>query len=189
LEYDTATLKAVDVLPTTMLNGSYWKANTLLGGEVRFAFATTEQTTGHGNLLMVEFEVLPGTDGKTSPLIFSNVDLSNSLSITKVDGSITVVPSKSLLLQNYPNPFNPDTWLPYQLAKDTPVVIRIYNPRGQLVRLIELGNQRAGVYLSRGKAAYWDGRNQTGESAASGLYFYALQAGDFRAIRRMAIVK
>jgi len=41
LKYDPTVLKAVDVLPTTTLNGSYWKANTKLDGEVRFAFACT----------------------------------------------------------------------------------------------------------------------------------------------------
>jgi len=93
------------------------------------------------------------------------------------------------LFQNYPNPFNPDTWLPYKLAKDTPVTIRIYNAKGQLVRLMNLGTQRAGVYLSRDKAAYWNGKDSLGQSVASGVYFYTLQTGNLTATRRMLIVK
>jgi hypothetical protein len=47
----------------------------------------------------------------------------------------------------------------------------------------------AGFYTDRTKAAYWDGRNANGESIASGVYFYQLQAKDYSAIRRMVIVK
>ena len=39
------------------------------------------------------------------------------------------------LLQNYPNPFNPETWLPYALAEAADVTIRIYNLKGELIRL------------------------------------------------------
>ena len=73
--------------------------------------------------------------------------------------ALLLIPKEFRLLQNYPNPFNPETWLPYKLAQDTPIVIRIYNAKGQLVRLMSLGMQRAGVYLTKDKAAYWDGRN------------------------------
>ena len=45
------------------------------------------------------------------------------------------------------------------------------------------------MYQSRSRAVYWDGRNQLGESVASGLYFYTLTAGDFTETRRMLILK
>ena len=98
-------------------------------------------------------------------------------------------PRQSLLLQNYPNPFNPETWIPYQLSEPSEVMIRIYNARGQLVRTFSLGQREAGYYIDRTRAAYWDGRNDTGEKVASGMYFYQLRAGDFSATRRMLIVK
>ena len=96
---------------------------------------------------------------------------------------------RSALYQNFPNPFNPETWLPYQLAADVPVTFRIYNAHGQLMRELNLGTQAAGNYLSRDAAAYWDGRNQSGEMVSSGVYFYMLQAGTFQSTRRMLIVK
>jgi hypothetical protein len=52
----------------------------------------------------------------------------------------TIVPERTRLLSNYPNPFNPETWIPYQLASDAEVVIRIYNISGALVRQLDLGN-------------------------------------------------
>ena len=100
----------------------------------------------------------------------------------------TVVEQTSLLA-NYPNPFNPETWIPYQLAADTDVEIRIYDARGSLVRSLELGHQRAGIYTGRGRAAYWDGRNDIGERVASGIYFYQLQAGNLSLLRKMVILK
>jgi len=98
-------------------------------------------------------------------------------------------PKQTALLPNFPNPFNPDTWIPYQLAQGASVSIRIYNMHGQLVRSINLGHRKAGNYIERAQAAYWDGRNEVGESVASGAYFYTLQAGEFRATRKMVIVK
>jgi len=189
IKYDSAVLRAISYGSLELLSGYYWKANTDLKGEVRFAFATTEPTKGHGKLMMVEFEVLPHTEGKTSLLAFDNVSLSNSQSTTKIDGEVRVIPSTFDLLQNYPNPFNPETWIPFKLASDVPVTIHIYNIKGQLVRTLRLGKQNAGIYMTRNKAVYWDGMNNSGEEVGKGVYFYTLQAGNFSATRKMAIVK
>ena len=96
---------------------------------------------------------------------------------------------RTALLQNFPNPFNPETWLPYRLAADAPVTLGIYNARGQLVRELNLGVQKAGGYLTRETAAYWDGRDHIGEPVSSGIYFYTLHAAPFQATRRMLILK
>ena len=83
------------------------------------------------------------------------------------------------LLQNYPNPFNPETWIPFDLAADASVTIRIYSVKGQLVRQLDIGKQKAGSYLGKDKATYWNGKDQLGQSVSSGLYFYTLKAGGF----------
>jgi hypothetical protein len=102
---------------------------------------------------------------------------------------IGAIPGETRLLQNLPNPFNPDTWIPYKLASDASVTISIYNLKGQLIRALHLENQKAGNYLTKDRAAYWDGKNSLGDKVASGIYFYTLQAGNFRATRKMVIVK
>jgi len=99
------------------------------------------------------------------------------------------VPGAFRLLQNYPNPFNPETWIPFDLAADATVTIRIYDVKGQLVRQLHLSSQKAGSYLDKKTAAYWNGKDQLGQSVASGIYFYMLKAGDFVATRRMVILK
>ena len=93
------------------------------------------------------------------------------------------------LLANYPNPFNPETWIPYRLAKASEVVVEIFASNGQVVRRLQLGHQSSGIYTSRSRAAYWDGKNEYGESVASGVYFYTLTAGEFTATRKMLIRK
>ena len=101
----------------------------------------------------------------------------------------SLIPEETALLHNYPNPFNPETWIPYQLAESAEVTLTIYDMNGQLVRRLAVGHQGAGMYQTRSRAVYWDGRNQLGESVASGLYFYTLTAGEFTATRRMLILK
>ena len=100
-----------------------------------------------------------------------------------------IIPQETALLANYPNPFNPETWIPYQLAVPAEVTLTIYDMNGGSVRRLEVGHQAAGMYQSRNRAAFWDGRNGRGESVASGLYFYTLRAGDFTATRRLLIRK
>ena len=101
----------------------------------------------------------------------------------------SLIPEETALLRNYPNPFNPETWIPYQLAESAEVTLTIYDMNGKLVQRLAMGHQAAGMYQSRSRAVYWDGRNQLGESVASGLYFYTLTAGEFTATRRMLILK
>ena len=101
----------------------------------------------------------------------------------------SLIPEKTALLANYPNPFNPETWIPYQLTTSTDVRICIYATNGVLVRTLDLGHQPAGIYHQRSRAAYWDGKNEVGESVASGVYFYTLTTGDFTETRKMLITK
>ena len=100
-----------------------------------------------------------------------------------------LTPKESALLPNYPNPFNPETWIPYQLSEPTEVTLSIYASDSRLIRTLALGHQPAGMYHSKSRAAYWDGRNNVGEPVASGIYFYTLTAGNFTATRKMLILK
>ena len=100
-----------------------------------------------------------------------------------------IQPNQTLLLANYPNPFNPETWIPYQLARDSRVRITIYDVQGAIVRELELGYQVEGFYTSRDRAVHWDGRNAVGERVASGIYFYQLETDTVSLLRKMVILK
>ena len=103
--------------------------------------------------------------------------------------STALSPLESALLPNYPNPFNPETWIPYQLEKPAHVTLAIFDLNGKAVRSLAVGYQPAGIYRSRGRAAYWDGRNEIGERMGNGVYFCTLSAGDFSATRKMVVGK
>ena len=88
------------------------------------------------------------------------------------------------VFQNYPNPFNPETWIPYQLFESSDVQISIYSQNGALIRDFNLGHQPYGE-----RVLYWDGKNQDGETVASGIYFYQFKVGDIHSVRKMWLMK
>lgn len=71
----------------------------------------------------------------------------------------------------YPNPFNPQTTIEYTLAAAGPVRLGVYDARGRLVRTLAAGPQAPGSH-----ARNWDGRDEAGLAAASGVYFIRLEA-------------
>lgn len=133
--------------------------------------------------------------GKTYFYYIEDIDVAGERKKSKIikvvvpAKSVMPIPKEFALLQNYPNPFNPETWISFKLAQDTPVTISIYDLKGQLIRTISLGNKNAGIYTTKDRAGYWDGRDSLGEKVASGMYYYTLQAGEFRATRKMVVVK
>ena len=67
--------------------------------------------------------------------------------------------------------------------------MKIYDVGGRLVRTISVGFKPVGYYLTRERAAYWDGRNEIGESVSSGVYFLEFVAGDFSTTQQIVILK
>jgi len=100
-----------------------------------------------------------------------------------------IIPNESKLFQNYPNPFNPETWIPFQLKDAEDVIIKIYSNSGKLIRTLDLGHRDAGVYVSKQKAAYWDGEDESGEKVASGVYFYSIHTSRYTSTGKMIIMK
>lgn len=88
-------------------------------------------------------------------------------------------PAVASLGQNFPNPFNPTTTIEFALPRESRVSLKVYDTRGRLVRDLVDEVRPAGVH-----AVTFDGRD-----LASGLYFYRIDAGDFRDVGRMTLVK
>ena len=87
------------------------------------------------------------------------------------------VKPKFALYQNYPNPFNPETWIPFRLAKACDVILKIHDAKGNLIHEF-LGNKTSGYHV-----IYWKSQ------VVSGVYFYTLQAENFKATKKMVILK
>jgi hypothetical protein len=102
--------------------------------------------------------------------------------------SSNVIPAAFALHQNYPNPFNPETDIRFDipiLAGDkVPVMLAIYNLRGQRVRTLVDEERVAGAYT-----ATWDGKSDAGLRMSTGTYFYRIEAGDFIDVKRMVLVR
>ncbi|MBI2661518.1 T9SS type A sorting domain-containing protein, partial [Candidatus Woesearchaeota archaeon] len=94
------------------------------------------------------------------------------------------LPREFSLAHNYPNPFNNETAINYALPTDSPVLLEIYNIKGQKVRTLHQGYMPAGSYTAK-----WDGRDNYGNAVGSGVYFYQLNAGSFSKANKMVMVK
>ena len=88
------------------------------------------------------------------------------------------------LKQNVPNPFNPSTRIPFELTRGGRVTISIFDVAGRRVRSLLDRDFPAGTHQTG-----WDGRDDAGRLAASGVYFYRMQSGSHSETRRMVLVK
>lgn len=82
------------------------------------------------------------------------------------------IPLVTQLHSVYPNPFNPIAFIPFSLAKDSAVDIKIYNSRGQLVKQFDLGAKSAGMHRIS-----WDGSDYNGKILSNGVYHIVMNAG------------
>lgn len=95
-----------------------------------------------------------------------------------------ITPSAELALSNYPNPFNPTTTICYTLPADGPVVIDIFNVRGQKVARLADEQQDAGMHSMQ-----WNGTDQEGNAVGSGIFFCKVRSGEFTNSRKMILMK
>lgn len=99
--------------------------------------------------------------------------------LTRVEQAPSDLPDEFHLEQNYPNPFNPLTTISFDVKAPVRVVLTLYNVLGHRVTTLVNGQYTAGRYR-----VHFDARD-----LSSGLYFYAIQMGDFRSIKKMILNK
>ena len=129
--------------------------------------------------------IAAGTSG------FYSYTLSSPSSDTTSEPTEVTAPivERTEVFANFPNPFKSETWIPYQLIDNRDVQISIYSVDGNRIRALQADAQSCGEYTTRGSAVYWDGKNDKGEPVANGTYYYHFQAGDYRASRKMVIMR
>jgi hypothetical protein len=122
---------------------------------------------------IIDLELISGQE-----LIITN-DLVTAIEVTKVSIEDGNLPSEYELQQNYPNPFNPSTTFKYSIAKQSSVLIRIYDLIGNEIETLVNEEKPVGTY-----ELTWNANN-----LPSGVYFYQLQAGDFVETKKMILMK
>ena len=96
----------------------------------------------------------------------------------------SIVPARAKLHPNYPNPFNPSTTIPFSLHRPSRIRLEIYSSDGRLVKVLLAKELGAGDY-----DVVWDGKNQAGSLAASGVYFCRLSGLDILETRSITLMK
>jgi hypothetical protein len=130
----------------------------------------------------IRIEVAGPAGAKADLLLIDNIhEVEQALALQEV-------PMDYELTQNYPNPFNPETLIRFSIPADvtagTSVQLRIYNMLGELVRTLVDQPILPGRYSAR-----WNGRNDRGVPVAGGVYIYRIVAGDYKATKRMLLLK
>jgi len=120
------------------------------------------------------------TDGGTTTGAWSQGNLTVLDAVTGADAPAAV----TRLHPAYPNPFNPATTLRLDLAERSAVSWRIYDVRGNLVKVVEEGRLNAGPHERR-----WDGTDQSGRPVASGIYFQKVAATGFVQTGKLVLLK
>ena len=101
-----------------------------------------------------------------------------------IDENGLAVLSDFTLKQNYPNPFNPSTAIEFYLPKSAKVSLSIYNVTGEKIKILISSENRNGA-----NKIIWNGNNENGQSAASGIYFYVLDYGKNRLSKKMLLLR
>ena len=145
-----------------------------------------EPVSGRGLLAEMDFRLL----GTSTEAVFDLAEgyiASSGEAVRAVAqlGSARLVPRQYALFANFPNPFNPSTSIEYALPGATEVELAIYDILGQQVQtLVAHELQGAGYYRLT-----WDGRDHSGHTVSSGMYFYRLATPAFTQTRKMILLK
>ena len=101
-----------------------------------------------------------------------------------VDDDVVTLPTETKLVGNYPNPFNPSTTIEFALSKPSDVKLDVFNLLGQKITTLVNSRMEAGNH-----SVIWNGRDASGNSVASGAYFYKLNTNDYASTRKMVLAK
>jgi hypothetical protein len=138
--------------------------------------------TGQGELIRVKF----AGEFDLDDILITARDSDNKALEFTIDEAMTGpdIPSRYSLSANYPNPFNPSTKIVFDLPESQNVKLVVFSVDGRRVATLRNELMSAGRHT-----VTWTGRDDQGELAAAGAYFYRLQAGDFNETKKMMLIK
>ncbi len=148
----------------------------------------TDMIQGAGNSAREQrYEYIDATvtPGQAYFYKLADVDYNGKLTFHgPVSIQVTPLPETMHLEQNFPNPFNPMTTIRYELSTPGEVLLAIYNLAGQEIRRLVSGQQEAGSH-----AVVWDGLDNNGMAAASGVYISRLVAQGQRIEKKLVLTR
>jgi hypothetical protein len=140
--------------------------------------------SGVGDLAVLSFEVADDFNGEFTVVY----DLRNSAGAVIESGNALIadagLPETYSLGQNHPNPFNPETTIDFTLPVSSHIKLEVFNTVGQKVATLYDGFCQSGYHH-----VVWKGMDDKGKDLSSGVYFYALRAGNFQTMRKMILMK
>lgn len=122
------------------------------------------------------------TTGIDTDWDYTTIKYSSVMGIRK-EGNLSS--PENYLSQNFPNPFNLATTIPFTIDKTSNIALKIFNPAGEIVRMI-INNQ---TMIQGNYHLIWDGKNDKGKLCSSGVYFYKLEINDRREIKKCILLK
>ena len=185
-EYDTDVLQLYTAEKTVRTEDFQLSFRENERGKVRIGLFGIEPTSGSGAVVNLKFRVL--REGAVSPVVFRYVYANDvpldDVQLTLETGTGSGLSDEIYLMQNFPNPFNEETVIRYRTPERSRVQVRIYNNVGQDVVLLLDEDQAPGSH-----EILWDGRDGSGRSVTSGLYFYVLTVGEERMVGKMEMLR
>lgn len=176
-------INTLQFIPNSVL-GSYEVASGMQGDSSRIFILFSMS----GAAIPVGQNTIGTFQGIHSDISISEAIISNSAGqniVTSVfDNGVPLIPTEYYLHQNYPNPFNASTKIQYGLPERSEVKIYIYNILGQQVKMFELGEINAGRY-----EVHWEGKNNSDNSVASGIYFYRFVTPKYTQVKKLVLIK
>lgn len=122
-------------------------------------------------------------------LKISKLVLADTAAVVIPTGEGPILPTDFKLEQNFPNPFNSSTTIRFEVpfnqgGATVQTTLKVYNILGQKVRVLLDQPRLPGIYQ-----VTWDGRDDSGDAVASGLYFYRLTVGKNSESKKMTLLK
>jgi len=185
LIFDNSNLEFVSSVNQNDLSDVIF-ASAVAEGAVDFAFAFAHSLADQKIKVNLIFKKINQPNSSSFDFEFTDVTIDDKFAFPTVVKNYqkSQLPADYELGDNFPNPFNPETSIKYRIPKTSQVTIEVFNQLGQRVQTLVNEKKPAGTYHAK-----WNGLDESGQAVVSGVYFYRMQAGDFSAMRKMALVR
>ncbi|PKN80915.1 MAG: hypothetical protein CVU48_00400 [Candidatus Cloacimonetes bacterium HGW-Cloacimonetes-1] len=175
--YNVLRSEIRDLETALRVNSELIADGTELGTQISYSFKDNEVDNNTNYYYWLESVALDGSTQYAGPLMVS-VNASGD------NPGVPQIPVSTVLMSAYPNPFNPQTNLRYSLKEAGNVTIDVFNVKGQIIRSFTKNHATPGYF-----SVTWDGKDNSGSSVSSGVYFYRMVSGKYSATRKMMLMK